>query len=253
MTLELRRPSTIDPLIDEIKDTVDNIFSNLDTVIPGNHNEKVYPYDSIGIVSSSIANQWNGVKVLIPIDGVFADYGWESSGTPVDYSLVGAYIISKVNPDRTINLQLLRVVKATGVSLDATSGAGEANPDRIQIPDTSPFLVDDWVWIKDDLTPDGEMGKVEAIVTNDYLDLVGNLTNTYTVAQNAKVYLVRRATPAYRTFWGKWSMSNVKEMGRHIFFAPRCFDTGDGIIARIYDLEGVTGTEVYISAIYVDC
>lgn len=253
MALKLRRPRTIDPVIDEIKALVDSLYANLNTIIPGSHNEKVYPYDSIGVVSATIANQWNGTKVIIPIDGVFADYGWEASGTPTAFSLIGAYIISKTNPDRTINWQMLRIAKLTEVVLDATSGVGEPNPDRVQIPDTSLYLVNDWVWVKDDLNPDGEMGQVESIATNDYLDLVANLTQTYTVAQNAKVYLVRRAAVGYRTFWGRWSMSDVKDLRRYIYFAPRCLDAGDGIIVRIHDLEGVTGTEVYISAIYVDC
>lgn len=255
MTTEfkIRRPHTIDPVVDLIKSSLDALNANLNTIIPGNHNEKLYPHDSLGIVSTTIANDWNGVKVLIPIDGVFIDYGWESSGAPAPFSLIGAYVISKTNPDRTINWQMLRVHKDSEVALDATSGAGQPNPDRIQIPNTSSFLVNDWVWVKDDLNPDGEMGKVEAISTDDYLDLAANLTQTYTVAQNAKVYIVRRDTPGYRTYWGKWSMSNVKEMRRYIYFAPYCFAAGDGVIVRIRDLEGVAGTEVYISAVYTDC
>jgi len=253
MVIKLRRKYTIDPVIDEIKGLGDNLYANLNTVTPGDHNEKVYPYDSIGIISTTIANQWNGVKVLIPIDGIFTDYGWEATGTPIIYSMVGAYVISKTNPDKSLVWQMMRVVKATGTALDATSGAGEANPDRIEIPDTSPFLVGDWVWVRDNATPNGEMGKVASIVTNDYLDLAANLTGAYTVAQSAKVYLVRRPVANYRSLWGKWSMSDVKEMRRFIYFAPRCVDPGDGVIVRLHDLEGVNGTEVYMSAIYVDC
>ncbi len=73
-------------------------------------------------------------------------------------------------------------------ALDATSGAGEVNPDRIQIGDTSGFVVGDEVFLYDDVTHDGEVLRVLAIVANDYIKTSTNIVGDYTVARNARVY-----------------------------------------------------------------
>ncbi len=73
-------------------------------------------------------------------------------------------------------------------ALDATSGAGEVNPDRIQIADTSGFVEGDEVFLFDDITHDGEVLRVSAIVANDYIKTSTNIVGDYTVARNARVY-----------------------------------------------------------------
>jgi len=70
--------------------------------------------------------------------------------------------------------------------LDQNSGAGQPNPDRIYVPLTGEFSEGDKVWIEDDNTS-GEVGTIQAIVADDYLDMVDNLVGAYTVAQNAWV------------------------------------------------------------------
>ncbi len=73
-------------------------------------------------------------------------------------------------------------------ALDATSGAGEANPDRIQVGDTSGFVEGDEVFLYDDVTHDGEVLRIQAIVANDYIETETNIVGDYTVARNARVY-----------------------------------------------------------------
>lgn len=78
--------------------------------------------------------------------------------------------------------------KSTYQILDQNSGAGEVNPDRIYVPLTGDFSPGDQVWVSDDDT--AEVGTIQAIVANDYLDMTANLTGLYTVAKNAKVCFV---------------------------------------------------------------
>ena len=73
-------------------------------------------------------------------------------------------------------------------ALDATSGAGEINPDRIQIADTSGFVAGDEVFLFDDVTHDGEVLRIQAIVANDYIETETNIVGDYTVARNDRVY-----------------------------------------------------------------
>ena len=79
--------------------------------------------------------------------------------------------------------------KSTIQVLDQDSGAGEANPDRIFVPLTGDFSPGDLVWVTDD-NSDGEVGTVQAIVADDYLDMTSNLTGLYSVAQNATAILI---------------------------------------------------------------
>ncbi len=80
--------------------------------------------------------------------------------------------------------------KSTIQVLDQDSGAGEANPDRIFVPLTGDFAPGDLVWVTDD-NSDGELGTVQAIVADDYLDMVDNLAGLYSVAQNATAILIK--------------------------------------------------------------
>jgi hypothetical protein len=76
---------------------------------------------------------------------------------------------------------------AAPVALNATSGYGETNPNRIFIADTSTFAVGDQVKVRDDSTPAGETKAVTAITTNTYLTVDSDLAHSYTVADNAAV------------------------------------------------------------------
>ena len=116
-------------------------------------------------------------------------------------------------------------------------------------------MVNDWVWVRDDVNPDGEIGKVAAIVTDTYLDLVDNLGNVYTVpGQNAKVYLVRRETAnEYRCIWGLFAAANAKEIRKFLFHADRQFAAGDGILMRVYDVEDIVAAgQIYVTVLYDD-
>lgn len=234
---------------------MDSVF-DAKSLMAGPHREKVYPFNSLGAAIEGVQNTWSGVIVIVPVDAIKVDYGWvvPAEEATTDYKFTGLFIISKGNPLNAIAWQTLRVVKATETALDATSGDGEADASLVQIADTSKFLVDDWVWVKDDATPNGEIGKVADIATNDYLDLVDNLANTYTVAQNAKVYLVRRETAnEYRSIWGVFAAASTKEIRKFLFHAGRQLRAGDGLLARVYDMEDVASPgQIYATVIYDD-
>lgn len=226
------------------------------SLMAGPHREKVYPFDSLGAAIDGVQNTWSGTVVIVPVDDIKVDYGWEvpAEGATIDYKFTGLFITSKGSPTNAIAWQTLRAVKATETALNATSGAGEADASLVQIADTSKFLVDDWVWVKDDAIPNGEIGKVSAIVANDYLDLVDDLANPYTVAQNAKVYLVRRETAnEYRSIWGVFAAANTKEIRKFLFHAGRQLRAGDGLLMRLYDVENVASPgQIYATVIYDD-
>jgi len=234
----------------------DSVF-DAKSITPGAHREKVYPFDSLGVAIDGVQNVWSGTIVVVPVDAIKVDYGWEvpAVGSTQAYHLAGLFIISKANPTSAITWQALRIVKATETELDATSGFGEIDASLVQIGDTSKFLPGDWVWVRDDVTPNGEIGEVDAIVDGDYLDLVNDLANAYTVpGQNAKVYLVRRATAnEYRCIWGLFAAANAKEIRKFLFHSNRQFDAGDGILMRVYDVENVANAgQIYVTALYDD-
>ena len=222
--------------------------------LPGQHREKIYPWDSVGVEIDGVQDTWSLPKVIIPIDGITRDYGYGGGGGAPVFNVTGFNIISKANPDDALTIQFFRVQKAIAVTLDADSGVSELNADRIYVANTSSFEEDDYVWVMDGNTANGEIGSIASIVTNDYLDLDADLTLDYTTAQSAKVYLIRRAgEDAYRTIWIKFSANNAKIMWRYNLHAPRAFAAGDGLIARVYDIEDVAGPgQVYITAIYDD-
>ena len=82
----------------------------------------------------------------------------------------------------------------TAVNMDATSGLGETNPDRVQIADTSTFAVGDRVQVRetagDAAHIAGEYRTVTVITANDYLTVDSNLTLTYLVANDGEVIRV---------------------------------------------------------------
>jgi len=92
----------------------------------------------------------------------------------------------------TVNGKILMIGQApAAVALDATSGLGEANPDRAQIAVTGTFAAGDIVKVYessgDAAHLAGESRSVESIAANDYLDLASNLSLTYLVANGGKV------------------------------------------------------------------
>ena len=234
---------------------VDSVF-DAKSIAPGAHREKIYPFDSLGAAIDGVQNVWSGTIVVVPVDAIKVDYGWvvPAVGVTANYHVAGLFIISKGNPTNAIVWQVLRIVKATETTLDATSGAGEGDASLVQIGDTSKFLVGDWVWVRDDATPNGEIGEVAGITTDDYLDLVGDLANAYTVAQNAKVYLVRRETAnEYRCIWGMFAAANTKEIRKFLLHASRQFNAGDGVLMRVYDVENIAVPgQIYATVLYDD-
>jgi len=234
---------------------MDSVF-DAKSITPGAHREKVYPFNSLGVDIDGVQNAWSLTKVVLPVDAIKVDYGWvvPAVGVITSYHVAGLFIISKANPTNAITWQAFRIVKATETALDATSGAGEADASLVQIGDTLKFLVNDWVWVMDDATPNGEIGKVAAIDTDNYLDLVNDLANAYTVAQNAKVYLVRRDTAnEYRCIWGIFAAANAKEIGKFLLHADRQFAAGDGVLMRVYDVENVVAAgQIYVTVLYDD-
>lgn len=215
------------------------------------HLEKVYPYDTLGATIVCGNTVWGDIAEIVPIDGIVTNYGWDA-GVILDYAVVGLDIISKASPTVQCVLNFCRVVKASCQVLDVDSGLGEANPDRIFVPLTGSFEVGDWVWVFD--TDDtGELSQIESIVTDDYLDMDGNLTKLYETAKAAKVYLIRRNTfhGEYRDIWTAFSAASTKEMQHIMLHAHREMEAGDGIIGRGISSEAGT-PEVYVTIVYDD-
>lgn len=215
------------------------------------HREKVYPYDVLGAAVVCGNTVWGDISVIVPIDGITADYGW-NTGSILDYAIVGFDIVSKANPNVQCVLNFNRVVKATVQTLDVNSGLGETPADRIYVPATGDYEVGDWVWVFD--TDDtGELSKIQSIATDNYLDMVDNLTKLYETAKAAKVYLIRRMTDhgEYRSVWAPFSAASTKEMQHVPLHDHREMDTGDGIIGRGISSEAGT-PEVYVTVIFDD-
>ena len=217
-------------------------------VVPGNHHEKVYPYDSEGVEVAPFGLGWGPIIQLIPIDAITDDYGW-NTGTIKAYNVIGFSIMLEAGANRPNTYNVLRIVKTTGETL---SGDAAALQKVIPIPDTSKYLVDDYVWVTDDDTPDGELGKVASIITNTSITMVDNLGKDYTTAENAKVYLARRlGDNNYRSIWGKFGHSDTKSVIRFNLHSPRAMEAGDGLIVRAYGLVDDTGL-MLMSVIYDD-
>jgi len=227
-------------------------IARLSQLCAGNHREKVYPFDAIGALIVGTNGAWGDCKAVVPIDAIFPNYSWEATGTERGYNLIGVNLTPTANAAKQMTVQLFRIDKSSAVVLAADSGDAQANKDRVEIADTSGFLVDDIVWLYDDDTTDGEIGKVEAIVEDDYLDLTANMANDYTVAQNAKVYLIRRGTvDANRAITTPFSVASLKDMRTAWFHGARSMAAGDGVLARAYGLEAGNPTAA-VAVIYDD-
>lgn len=218
------------------------------SLVPGDTREKIYPYDS-SITVVSVNGAWGLPKVIVPVNTLNDDYPW-TVGDVCPYHIIGLYVSASANQAIPAILQICRVVYTTETLLNATSGAGEAPADRIYVGSTAQFEVGDAVWIMDDSDQahlDGEVGIIASIDTDNYLDLVDNLTLAYTVADSAKVYLVRRGgagNDEYRAMWFKYSAASAKDTRRFDSSLVRVVDAGDGLIIRGYGEGGAPETDV---------
>ncbi len=217
----------------------------------GYHNEKIYPFDTVGGLVTCGNAAWGDTIVTIPVDAITEDYGWGAGTHTVDYKVYGFSLIGVGAPAVQCTLQQFRVVKMSAQILDVDSGLGEANADRIFVPLTAGFEVDDWLWVVDDIVTGGELSQIDSIDTDNYLDMDGDLAGLYQVAQNAVVYLVRRVTAngEYRSMWSGFSIDTTKALIRHILHAPRSMKVGDGMIARGRSVEAGAPT-VRVTIIY---
>ena len=219
--------------------------------------EKIYPWNAPGVaVSAGALNTWGDPAVLVPIDGITTGYGYDPpmpQGCITPYKLVGVWLRSTANPTVTCAWNIFRIIKGIETILNADSGLGQVNPDRVYIADTSYYELYDLVWISDDNTPDGEMRRVDGIVANAYLDLDANLNNAYTIAQNAKVYVVRRdGSRDLSVNWGKQRAAGINASRRIAFYAPKQYAAGDGILAGARDLQNSATPNVMSMTIIFD-
>lgn len=252
--------------ISEINTSVNEINTNMDTVldgvadlVAGDHREKVYPWNTMGVmVVGGALSTWGACMLVIPIDGVREDYGHvvPAVGALSAYGLVGLSLISIANPQQALTWRIYRIAKTTGFMLNGNSGAAHAPATWVRIGDTSGFLVGDIVWLEDINTANGELGTVGAINYNDHLTLTAALTQNFTVAQSAYVYLARRVTATghqCRTIWGKYRAAGVNNMRRTYFHAPRMFAAGDALVVEAYDLANVPAPgQIAVTAYYDD-
>jgi len=245
--------------ISEIETNMDTVLEGVSDLIAGDHREKVYPWDTMGVtVVGGALSTWGTCMLVIPIDGVREDYGHitPAVGTLLAFGVVGLSLISIANPQQALTWRIYRIVKATGLMLNGDSGAAHAPATWVRLADTSGFLVGDVVWLEDVNTADGELGTVNAIVANDHLVLTAALTLNFTVAQSAYVYVARRVVAGdhqYRTIWGKYRAAGVNNMRRVYFHAPRRFAVGDALVIEAYDLANVPAPgQVAVTAYYDD-
>ena len=209
-----------------------------DVVTAGDHYEKVYPYDTAGISVTPGNQDWGETTVMIPIDGIKDDYGWDT-GDIIAYNIVGFEYMLSAGANKLNTIQYMRVVKATAQVLDGNAAGAQA---VIPVPLTGDFLVGDQVWIVDDDTAAGELREIESIITDTSITVTAALTGTYTTAQNAVVYLARRkGETAYRTIWDKFAYNTTKSMIRHELHGHRAMASGDGLIARVFGIDDAAG------------
>lgn len=256
MSSSLRRVSAgpSDPVrltnLDEFEDI-------LYEMLAGAHRTKVYPWNSEGVqVSAGVNHTWGDPKILIPIDGITRNYGYEGmpAGDLMTYDIVGLTAISVAQPAQAMTWKFFRIRKGYSRSLNATSGFGEASPEKIYIADTSIFQVWDLAWLSDDVNPDGEIRRVDGITTGVSLDCDVAFGNTYTVAQNAKVYPIRRGDDKeYRCHWGKYAAGGVRNMRTIIFHSVKSLCAGDGVLfaARSLTLADPAGV-ISVTMLYDD-
>ena len=207
-------------------------------LLAGAHFEKVYPYDIAGVTVTPGNGAWGATIVIIPIDGVTDDYGW-NSGDVTAYEITGFEYMLSAGASKPNTIQYLRIVKSTAQILDGDANGGQA---IIPVPLTGDFEVDDYIWIVDDDTAGGELCKIGSISEDNTITVTVNLTGTYTVAQNAVVYLARRkGDTGFRAVWDKFAHADTKSVIRHTLHAYRSMAAGDGVIARAYGIDDATG------------
>lgn len=224
-----------------------NVFSSFICEGDEEHTEHVYPWDSLDPIVTPGNQAWGNIKVLVPIDGIVSSDVWNGS-TVVPWELIGLHIAltavgGKGDP---FTWQIMRIVKATQQSLDGDANSGQK---VVPVPTTANYLVDDIVWLTDDDTVDGEIGKVASIQTDTSLTLEVNLVNSYTTAQNAKVYLARREAAGFESWEGKSQWNTELDVVEHRLHEHRAMANGDGLIARSYGISNADPT-AYFGVIY---
>ena len=207
-------------------------------VSPGDHYEKVYPYNTAGsrLIPGNAA--WGETTVIIPIDGIKTDYGW-NTGDLTSYNITGFEYMLSAGANKPNVIQYFRIAKDTAQILDAGAASGQK---VIPVPLTGDFLKGDQVWIVDDDTAAGELREIDSIITDTSITVTVNLSGDYTTAQNAVVYLVRRkGNSSYRAIWDKFAHNNTKSMIRHNLHGARSMESGDGVLARAYGIDDAAG------------
>ena len=228
--------TVIGNIIDTVAD--DSLVGMIKDLLPGNHFEKNYPYNTAGISLIPGNTTWGETTIIIPVDGIIDDYGW-AGGDVTAYNIVGFDYMLSAGANKPNIIQYMRIVKASVQVLDNNAANGQA---VIPVPLTGGFLVGDQVWIVDDDTAAGELREIDSIDTDVSITVTVNLTGDYTTAQSAKVYLVRRkGDTAYRTIWDKFAYATTKSMIRHNLHGRRSMSSGDGLLARAWGIDDATG------------
>ena len=251
----------IDLILDELTaqwDTnegkIDTIDTNVDLLVVDmvnnlTHHEKIYPYATSGVEVTPGDQVWGTTYRLIPVDGIIDDYGWDGTGSISAYALTGFTYLLSAGASKPNTVQYLRIVKTSAQILSGDTTGGQS---VIGISTTGGFLADDIAWITDTDTADGEVGKIDSIITDTSITLTENLVNSYTTASDATVYLVRRGGDnAYRSLWHKFGHADTKTIVTHYLHAHREMEVGDGILVRAYGIDDAAGV-MLISAIYDD-
>lgn len=228
--------------------------TDMSVLLPGNHREKVYPWDTVGASISAGNGAWSPPIPTVPVDAIVDDVGHGDSGSTLTWNFLGIYGQVITTAAKEVTWQMFRIVKTSETALNADSGVSEGDDSKIYIADTSGFLVDDYVWVKDDNTTDGELQIVSVIDTNVSLDTTTSMAADYTTAQNAKCYLVWRGgagNDQYRAIWGKIMASSAREHSKDTHHAARVMEAGDGLLARAYGTDSATVT-IAITVLYDD-
>ena len=115
----------------------------------------------------------------------------------------------------------LRLNALFQANLNADSGAAQPNPDRIYVDSPDGFAAGGLVWVTDDNSRAGEVVRVKSLQPT-YLESYTNLTNDYTLAQNAVVYA---DAEDYR--WVEKKIKAATTLAEN--------NTGQALITRTYD------------------
>ena len=215
------------------------------------HHEKVYPWDTVGVTVTPGNAAWGTPAIVVPLNGIITDYGWAAGGAVVDYHISGLYLTLTAVGGKTDPL-VYQVFRITAASVETLSGDALLGQAVVPVTDTSFYLADDWVWLVDGDTPNGEIGQVLSIIDGTSFTLTANLVADFTVAQTAKVYLIRRGNDnEYRSLWGKFIMNTDNEMVQRALHDRREMAAGDGVLARGYGINNADPA-VFMSIVYDD-